>query len=156
LDAGGMSRLSAQMRETLAEAARNPLRRLHDQLEGKPPWPAHPATLRALEQRGLLNKSRRRTRKSWWLDEWAITDQGREALNPKPAKSRSDKPVYLARPSRSTGDYTYNRKYAIDDLEVIPPSSLDRKWAAQADIELADARNRKNAARHAARQARAA
>jgi hypothetical protein len=102
------------MREALTSALRGSLRRLHDNAPGRPPWPAHPATLAALVARDLLSHDRRRTRKSWWLDEWTITDAGRDALKPREIKAR-DRPLYLAHSGAIRYRRLPNGRWAIDD-----------------------------------------
>lgn len=111
-------RLSAPMHDALIAAARNPLRRTHDTLVGKPPWPAHPSTLAALVARGLLERAEKRNRRAQLVDQWTITAAGHEVLNPSP-RYRPDRPRFMARPTRNTGDYTMNPARAIDHLEVI-------------------------------------
>src|SRR5512147_496008 len=138
--------MTKRMRETLQLAQSAPLRRLHDNQPGKPPWPAPATTLYALERCELLARARRRSRQGWWLDEWTITDRGREALKPKTPKLRPDRAVYMAHPSQNSGDYTYNRRYAIDDLEVMR-DSLHNSWTTGAQSRSADARDRRRAAR---------
>jgi hypothetical protein len=144
------------MREALTKATRAPLRRLHDTTNpGKPPWPANPNTLAALVRHDLLAHNRRRTRKGWWLEEWTITENGREALLPR-LITKKDHDVYLARPTRNSGDYTTDPSHRIDPLPVMNPSLLNRRWTTQADTQRAEARDIKQSARNLARQAKAA
>lgn len=124
--------LSAPMRQALVEARRGPLRRLHDDQPGKPPWPAPPASLAALVSRGLLETGTMRSRKGWHIDTWTITDAGREAIAPPAARSRPDHPRFLARPTRSTPDYTTNPSRAIDNLEPVSDELL-ATYAADAE-----------------------
>jgi DNA-binding PadR family transcriptional regulator len=147
------ARLTQKMRAALVEASRNPLRRLHDDLEGKPAWPAHPATLRALEARGLVEKTRRRTRKGWWLDEWAITDNGRQALAPA-SLVRADRPVYMAHPSRTTGDYTSDPSRTFDRLEVMDVGLIAEQWRQDSDLRRAAGEDRRCQARRLSRTVR--
>jgi DNA-binding PadR family transcriptional regulator len=147
------ARLTQKMRAALVEASRNPLRRLHDDLEGKPAWPAHPATLRALEARGLVEKTRRRTRKGWWLDEWSITDNGREALVPA-SLVRADRPVYMAHPSRTTGDYTSDPSRTFDRLEVMDVGLLGAQWIDDSALRYAASEDRRARARRLSRTVR--
>jgi hypothetical protein len=142
------------MRETLHLASHNPLRRVHDGKPGQPAWPASPNTLYALVRRELLEVNQRRDRKARIVQEWTITENGKTALQPKPAKPRPDRAIYLAHPTAHGGDYTYNVKFAFDDLETLDPAILDRSWTTTAQFRRTDARDRKQAARHLARQAR--
>jgi hypothetical protein len=148
-----VARLTQKMRVALVEASRNPLRRLHDDLEGKPAWPAHPATLRALEARGLVEKTRRRTRKGWWLDEWSITDNGRQALVPA-SLVRADRPVYMAHPSRTTGDYTSDPSRTFDRLEVMDVGLIAEQWRQDSDLRRAAGEDRRCQARRLSRTVR--
>jgi hypothetical protein len=148
-----VARLTQKMRDALVEASRNPLRRLHDDLAGKPAWPVHPATLRALEARGVVEKTRRRTRKGWWLDEWAITDKGRQALVPA-SLVRADRPVYMAHPSRTTGDYTSDPSRTFDRLEVMDVALIAEQWRQDSDLRRAAGEDRRGQARRLSRTVR--
>jgi hypothetical protein len=89
------------MRDALLRASREPLRRLHDDHPGAPPWPAPSASLRALVRRGLLEHRERRNRHGRRVEEWTVTDAGLEALHP-PAKVKRDTPRSLRVPGGST------------------------------------------------------
>lgn len=83
--------LTPLMRAALQQALRSngELRRVHDDREGSPPWPAHPASLAALVRHGLMEESERRSNKGHRMQLWQITDAGREALDP-PKKAQRD------------------------------------------------------------------
>jgi hypothetical protein len=79
--------LTPAMRDALRAARSQPLRRVHDDKPGRPVWPAHPATLRALtdEHRGrCLRRTERLSRQGHVVEEWWITDLGLESLNYRP------------------------------------------------------------------------
>ena len=136
-------KLTARMRETLQHAAKQDLRRVHDDKPGKPPWPAPPATLYALVRHELLEHARVRNRKGWHVDLWTITDTGRQALIPRELVI-PDRPVYLNRWVSSGGDYTHNRHRASDDLEVI---FYLPQWDRAATLRLAGAAHLQTRAR---------
>lgn len=134
-------KVTALMHATLEAARRGPLRRIHDGDPGQPNWPAHPTTLHALVRRELLAIDERRSGKGYRLQEWTITDAGREVLDP-PIRHIQERPLYLARPSANSGDYTANPHRSIDNdhrsdgkrvaVEVlVTPVSL-KKYATQA------------------------
>jgi hypothetical protein len=119
-----MSGPSDSMREALTTALKAPLRRLHDHPENKPPWPAHHTTLRSLVLRGLLEHSEHRTRRGWLLEEWAITDAGREALEPVQI-TRRPSPRFMAR----SGGIRYKK------LAPVKPGDLGRWVIDEAEHE---------------------
>jgi hypothetical protein len=86
--------LTPAMRETL-QAASQPLRRVHDNTPGAPPWPARWQTLHALTRRGLLERSETRSRQDHRVEVWTRTEAGRKALLPVP-RFREEKTVYMA------------------------------------------------------------
>lgn len=88
-------RLSEPMTEALRQAQHAPLRRVHLPGPGRPPWPAAPATLRALIRHGLVEQGTVRNRDGWPVDTWAITDAGRSALHPPP-RQRVQRARFLA------------------------------------------------------------
>lgn len=149
-------RLSQPMRDAIERAIREPLRRVHDDKPGKPPWPAHPNTLRAGVDRGLLAHDRRRNRRGWWFDEWTPTDAGRAVLQPTITKWRGDRPLYLAQPGPNNGDYTLDRHKAIDDLEAISTTDLNPAWRRAANLDHETAKPAARTARQLGRQARRA
>jgi hypothetical protein len=124
--------ITANMHAVLTETRRRQegLRRLFDDVPGKPPWPANPSTLAALVRHGLVERSENRTRRGALVIIWRITDAGREALQP-PQIVKPDKPLFLARGSvryrklpdnrwavdetGSTGDYTSDPGRSIDN-----------------------------------------
>jgi hypothetical protein len=123
--------MTKNMRDALHAATKQPLRRLHNPQPGTPPWPAHPTTLNALTRHNYLTLTERRNKHGWRLQEWQITDAGRQALNPPPKVLR-DTPRFLSRPSRTTGDYTANRHRAIDELEAVHPGEIHAGWGVAA------------------------
>jgi hypothetical protein len=147
--------MTKNMRDALHAATKQPLRRLHNPQPGTPPWPAHPTTLNALTRHNYLTLTERRNKHGWRLQEWQITDAGRQALNPPPRVLR-DTPRFLSRPSRTTGDYTANRHRAIDDLEAVDPAEIDAARRYMARELHADASDRRVVARRLARNARRA
>jgi hypothetical protein len=134
-------RLSTPMHDALIAAARNPLRRTHDDTAGAPPWPAHPASLAALTRHELLERTELRNRKGFKVTVWAITDLGHETLNPPP-RFRPDRPRFICRPTRNSGDYTANPARAIDPLEVMDDAVL--VTFAQRAREAEEERRRRN------------
>jgi hypothetical protein len=147
--------MTKNMRDALHAATKQPLRRLHNPQPGTPPWPAHPTTLNALTRHNYLTLTERRNKHGWRLQEWQITDAGRQALNPPPRVLR-DTPRFLSRPSRTTGDYTANRHRAIDELEAVDPAEIDAARRYMARELHADASDRRVVARRLARNARRA
>lgn len=88
--------LTKPMRDALRRARSQPLRRVFDDRPGRPPWPAHPCTLVALRDRGLLTIGRRLSRQGFPIIEWSITDDGLQALEAKTIITRRLRPLYLA------------------------------------------------------------
>lgn len=113
-----MNTLTVRMREALQDAARQELRRVHDDQPGRPAWPAHPSTLAALVAHGLLERSERKSRQAHRLEVWTITVAGVAVLNPPPQLMR-DAPRFLNRFVSHGGDYTTEQRYAIDPLEAV-------------------------------------
>jgi hypothetical protein len=73
--------LTRAMRDALRAARSQPLRRVHKpDVPGRPPWPAHPASLAALVRRELVIRGAEVSRKGFRMDVWTITDAGVEAL----------------------------------------------------------------------------
>lgn len=135
-------RLSTPMHDALIAAARNPLRRTHDDTAGAPPWPAPPSTLAALTRHQLLVRTELRNRRGFKVTVWTITDHGHDILNPPP-RFRPDRPLFLAHcgsvryrtlptgrqviaGGQGSGDYTTNPAKAIDPLEVVDPADIQR------------------------------
>jgi hypothetical protein len=135
-------RLSEPMTDALTAAQHAPLRRVHLPGPGRPPWPAAPATLRALIRHGLLEQGTARNRDGWPVDTWSITEAGRTALHPPPrervhrakflAHSVTEhgylQPAYTDDPSRAMRD-DRGAIERVDPAEVsflLPPSA--RAW----------------------------
>jgi hypothetical protein len=109
------------MRAALEQAQREPLRRLHP-LCGIAPWPAHHVTLAALVAQGLLEHAEHLTRRGLRLEEWTITDAGRQALEPI-VIDRPDRPRYLA---PAGGALRYRK---VPDLDARRAGKADAyKW----------------------------
>lgn len=135
------------MREALEDARRGPLRRVHDDQPGQPAWPAHPVSLYALVRRELLAYSERLSGRGYRLQEWTITAAGREVLDP-PLRLVQERPVFLARPSANSGDYTNNPNRSIDmdhrddgrrvAVEVLVTPIALKKYADQAERKRED------------------
>jgi hypothetical protein len=149
------------MRETLEDAARQELRRVHEDQPGAAPWPAHPLTLAALVRRGLLSYSSRRSKRGHQLEAWSITGDGRAALEPREV-FRRQADVYLTRAALSLnvgghGEYTTDPGRALchDDAPIIDPASLDRAWTEIAEERRAAADDRRERARRSGRGLRA-
>lgn len=134
-------KLTKLMRDALEQAARQELRRVHDDKPGKPPWPAHPATLAALVGHGLLERSERVSKQSHRLEVWAATDLAVRVLNPAP-RQLEQAARYLSRPSRTTGDYTSNPARSIDELEAVDAPLRWVESSAQRHREAQDRRER--------------
>jgi hypothetical protein len=146
-------RLSDQMTEALQRARRGELRRVHKPGPGKPPWPAHPATIAALLNRGLLNHSRKPNRHAWPVDTWTLTEAGHEALAPPAPRSGRDRVRFLADRSKSLTDYTSDPGKRIDDLEAVDPAMVDAAWFGAAAERHAGAADRRVAAKRVRRAA---
>lgn len=150
-------KLSDRMREALEAASRNPLRRVHDNKPGRPAWPANPNTIAALVRHGLLEHDRRRNRKSFWFDEWTLSDKGREALEPSLPRARADRPLYLSHPvPGKRGDYTQNKAKAIDDLETLDYRRVDGLWRRDAETARVGAQDGSKVAQFISKQRKAA
>jgi hypothetical protein len=79
--------LSPAMRDALRAARSQPLRRVHKPGPGRPPWPAHPSTLRALlnPHRGAcLRRTERPSRQGHVVEEFWITELGIMSLDYRP------------------------------------------------------------------------
>lgn len=146
-------RLTQHMRDALTKAQHAPLRRVHKPGPGAPPWPAAPNTLRALLRRGLVELGQIRNRDGWPVTTWTITDTGRAALQPVEI-FRTERPLYLARPTKNSGDYTHDPSRRIDHLPVFDEASP--QWRRRAATRHADAEDHRQAARRTARNLRAA
>jgi hypothetical protein len=142
------------MHDTLEQARRMPLRRVHDTEPAPPPWPAPWQSLHALVAHGWLTRAERLSRRRTRLEEWTITDEGRVALDPPPV-IRQARPLYLAaKPQHIRADYTRNPARALLSAgEVLDdPESV---WAAEAAQRHAGAGDRRARARQLAHNARA-
>lgn len=141
-------RLTPNMREALTKAKRDDgLRRVHDNTPGKPHWPAHPSTLRALQDRELLQHDEIRNRKAFRVEIWKITDKGREALDPK-AKIRPDtiRRLHL----RAIGGTRHFMAEGVwEDRRIPEPEPMEpaSEWAKRSAARHANAVNRKERAR---------
>lgn len=137
-----MNTLTVRMREALQDAARQELRRVHDDQPGRPAWPAHPSTLAALVGHGLLERSERKSRQAHRLEVWTITPAGVQVLNPAP-RQLEQAARYLSRPSRTTGDYTSNPRRSIDELEAV---DAPLRWVEQSARVRREAQDRRERA----------
>lgn len=147
-------KLTTPMRNALEQAQHAPLRRVHNPTTpGKPPWPAHPSTLHALARHDLVTVDQIRNRHGYPTQLWTITDTGRQALQPKET-FRQQRPVYLARPTKNSGDYTNDPSRRIDPLPVLDEASPE--WRRRAATRYADAADHRTEARRLARNIRAA
>src|SRR4051812_28357236 len=90
------------MTDALRRAQHAPLRRVHLPGPGRPPWPAAPATLRALIRHCLVEQGATRNRDGWPVDTWAITEAGRMALHPPP-RQRAQRARFLATTLTASG-----------------------------------------------------
>jgi hypothetical protein len=149
--------VTERMREALLEARKGPLRRVHDGTEGKPPWPAPAASLAALVKHGLLVRSERKSKNGNRVQEWTLTDAGREALKPKQVVRRE-----AVRSLRVPGGSTRMMQggvwvdAAMPEPEPVDPDEVDAAWFGAAAVRHAEARDRREAARRLSRNARAA
>lgn len=171
--------MTALMRAALQDALRGSLRRVHDSIEGKPPWPNghHSATLYALVRHGLLERTETRSRNGHRTDLWTITDAGKQAL--KPRERRRVEPIWypvrtdLAHAnlpddydpegtSNEAKGYTKNPDWAMhltpcDPDQAAQPTSLARHVAARQEDHIQQeakklGRQVREAAVYAARQ----
>jgi hypothetical protein len=146
-------RLTGSMRDALTQAHKTELRRVHDtSLPGRPPWPAHPATLAALERHGLISRTGIRNRKGYCVDIWSCTEAGRLVLFPPP-RFREDKPEWLSW-TGSGSDWTKDPARRADDGERMP--EVSEGWRRRSERARLGAQDRKDVARRLARQARRA
>ena len=147
-------KLTPAMRETLQRAkTENGLRRVHDNAPGRPAWPAHHNTIRALIDRGHLTHKRRRSRQGHPTDEWLITQNGLDALEPT-IVTRTRRPLYIA---EGWPDYTSDSgRKAKGEPEAVPPGELNPAWKIAALERQADALERRHQARLLAQRRRVA
>ena len=94
-------KLTAKMHDALEQAARQELRRVHDDKPGQPAWPSHPSTLAALVGHELLERSSRTSKQGHRMDIWTITELGVRVLNPPPRLVR-DSPRLMHRAYATT------------------------------------------------------
>lgn len=142
-------KLTENMQKALKEA-RHPqgIRRVHDLTKpGKPKWPHPPATIRALERHGFVERTQMVNRRAMKVDVWKITETGEMALNP-PRTVRGDSPKLMHRA------YTTMRLHLVADvweeirvpepelMEYAPPA-----WVQRGKVKHADDQNRKERAR---------
>lgn len=145
--------MTEHMRNALKKAKHAPLRRVHTPGPGKPPWPANACTLYALERHELLERRESRNREGLPVTLWEITEAGRSALRPV-ERVVDERPVFLARPTRGSGDYTTNPARRIDSAEVMDPDRVSLRWRRRSEVAKVAAVDRKVRAREAARKAR--
>lgn len=148
-----MNRLTPTMRAALEAARKGPLRRTHDHSrEGRPPWPAAHNTLAALLDRGLLEHEVRRNNAGWWMEQWAITDAGREALLP-PRRTARDTPRLMHGAAPTT---TYPMQGGVWVTRTVPEPEMltpSPEWDRRGKARHARDRDRKKAARSLGRRA---
>ena len=145
-------RLTPRMRDALQQAARAPIRTTRPQSHRNPPQTPRKATLEALTRRGLLKPSERLNRRGEPIVEWAITEAGRQALEPR-VVVRRDRPRFLAaQPHQIKYDYTYDPSKALLNAgEVLDPPS--DAWDAGARERWNTVRDRRARARQIGRAA---
>lgn len=107
-------KLTKLMLDALQAAHRQPLRRVHDGREGKPPWPAAPGTIRALERHLLLVRSERLSRQGWRIEEWMTTESAVALLFPPPILL-VEQPMFLARQGSERFKKLPNGRWAVDN-----------------------------------------
>jgi hypothetical protein len=146
--------MTSRMLAALRAAQNGPLRRVHDVEHGRAPWPAPPASLAALVRQGLLERSSRVSKKNHRIDEWHVTDAGRETLKPRHVAKRD--PVRCLRvPGGSTrmmqlGTWVQVRS---PEPEPVDADDVDAAWFGAAAVRHAEARDRRDAARRVRRAA---
>lgn len=152
------ARLTARAWETLTEARRGPLRRVHDVEHGQPRWPAHPSTLLSLVRRGLLACGERKSKKGHRLQEWTITDDGLEALNPPAVVRREPVRSLSAKGAARTRMMQFGVwvDVAAPEPEPVDPADVDAAWFGGALERHSEQRDRKERARQLGRHRRAA
>lgn len=148
-------RLTINMRAALEQARHAPLRRVHPPGPGTPDWPAHFSTLYALERHQLLARGELRNRNGHPVTTWTITDHGRAALEPREI-FRTEANVYLGHAVPATaagtaghGEFTTDKRYAVDPLPITDPATLDDAWTQLSEERRADAEDRRQRARRA-------
>jgi hypothetical protein len=100
--------------------------------------------------------SERKTKQGHRLEEWAITDAGREALLPV-ERFKVDRDEYLCRPIPDRrGDYTTNPAWSVDRLPIMDPDKVSLKWRRNAETQRVGAQDRRQAAARVSRSLRAA
>jgi hypothetical protein len=142
------------MLEALQSARKGPLRRVHDIEHGRPAWPAHPASLRALVRHGLAVSSERLSKAGHRVEEWTITEDGRKALNTPVVVVRE-----RVRSLRVYGGSTRMMQLGawvdvwMPEPEPVRPQDVDALWFGAAAERHAIERDRRTAARRVARAA---
>lgn len=131
--------LTDRQRSALNDAIKQPLQR-------RPPdrtWPANPSTLHSLTRRELVTYSKRRTRAGHLLEEWAITQTGRDALEPRLVIKR-DRPLYLAHCGHIRYRQLPNGRWAVNtsgdgnaDYTSDPRQSIDRDYSPNSRTPIA-------------------
>jgi len=138
------------MRDTLEVVRRGGLRRVHDGV-GRPPWPAPWQTLYALQRRELIVRTERLSRKGDRVEEWAITEAGREALSP-PVVPRRETVRSLRAPGGSTrpmqlGIWIDTR---MPEPEPVDPAGINPEWKRRAHERHVEAESPRQRARRLA------
>lgn len=162
-----MTKLSPLMREALKTAlAQDGIRRTHkirkpgEKPPPKPEWPFHARTLNALVEKELLDRTSRKSNAGNLVDEWQITDAGREALDP-PRRPRRD----TFRSMRAKGDAQTRvlvggvwQDIAVPEPEEVDPATLSPLHGMEAQARWDRARDNrlKVAQRNALTRKRAA
>lgn len=136
-------RLTPHMRHALTTARTGEIRRTLTPGPGAPPWPHPAATLYALERHELVVRSERRNRRGEVMIVWAISDAGRQALEPEEI-IKTERPLYLASIVGERGDYTPIQRRAMDPLEVTDVRELNTRWCKLARARHSEARGRLN------------
>lgn len=140
--------MTNNMREALQDAAKHAIRRVHD-CPGQPGWPFPHNTLRALLRHGYVEYTELISRKGHRVQQWAITELGRQALK-APGWVAEEKPVFMAWGYGDTSD----RSRALDDVEKMGAPSW--KWRRQSALERIGAQEPRQAASRVARSLRVA
>jgi hypothetical protein len=147
-------KLTAGMRDALQRARAGPLRRTHTTGPGRSPWPAPWQTIHALEARGLLAHTERPNRNGDRLEEWAITDAGRQALD-QPPRARRAGVSRIRVPGGSTRIMQLGTWIDVGMPEPEPMTPAPG-WVAAARVRHADVEDRGDHARRIAARRRVA
>lgn len=138
------------MREALQIMSRpEGMRRVHHAGPGKPPWPAHPNTIRALTRHGLATHSQAINRRGLTVDIWRITPAGQQTLDPPPIV-RPDTPQLLNVPGGSTRLHLAGDTWL--DVRIPEPEPMNAppdRWVRRGRVLHADAQDRRERAKRA-------